>query len=92
MKDNAKRIMIIIIGVVLNLLGRGIALFFNLPAFLNVTGIIYATYHGYDKSLDSEDTIGTAESKSFYGSALLGIAVAVISGGITGIFSNLDWW
>ncbi len=92
MKISAKQIRIVIIGVLLNLVGRGIALLLGLPAFLNVTGIIYASYHGYDKALDTEDTIGTPESASFYGSALLGIVVAIISGGITGIFVRNDWW
>lgn len=92
MNNKGRQIKIIAVGVILNLVGRAIALCLNLPAYLNATGILYSTYHSFDKSLDDEDIIGTVESKSFYGSALSGIAVAIISGAITGFFAPRDWW
>ncbi|MBR4754388.1 MAG: response regulator [Lachnospiraceae bacterium] len=69
--EKGKKFITPAVGVIVNIVGRAIALYFKLPAFLNCTGTFFVSYHD-----------GTGA----------GIATAIVSGLIMGIFNHDDWF
>ena len=65
-----KRIIIVIIALVLNVLGRYVAYISNCPAYLNICGTILAAY---------------------FEGPVVGLITAMISCGLSCIFSHSDW-
>ncbi|MBR5337178.1 MAG: response regulator [Lachnospiraceae bacterium] len=87
MDNKKKQVLTVVIAVAVNVVGRLISRWLQIPAFLNVTGTLYAAYMGVAFAEGEKDNSTMADAK---GGVSLGLFTAIISAAICCIFSPTD--